>query len=91
MLRLYDPQAMENMKEIFPEDPPGLIYRSSPYQAAEQANALLIVTEWDEFVRLDLKKLKGLMANPIIVDGRNVFEPEEVRELGFEYYSIGRE
>jgi len=91
MLRLYDPQAMENMKEIFPEDPPGLIYRSSPYQAADQANALLIVTEWDEFIRLDLKKLKGLMANPIILDGRNVFEPEEMRELGFEYYSIGRE
>lgn len=90
ILHLYDPQAMENMKQIFPENPPRLIYKNSPYQASDEANALLIITEWDEFIRLDLRKVKELMANPIIVDGRNVFEPEEVRKLGFEYYSIGR-
>ena len=89
-LRLYDPKAMDNMKEIFPEEPPQIIYGKSPYQAAEEANALLIVTEWDEFKELDLQKIKKVMANPIIVDGRNIFQPSQVRKLGFEYYSIGR-
>lgn len=89
-LSLYDPKAMENMKEIFPEEPPKIIYCKSPYQATEETNALLIVTEWDEFRELDLKKIKDSMTNPIIVDGRNIYEPTKVRKLGFEYYSIGR-
>ncbi len=89
-LRLYDPKAMENMKQLYPEEPERLQYFSSPFEAAEKANALLVLTEWDEFGNLDLKKVKEAMANPIIVDGRNVFNPEEVKKLGFEYYSIGR-
>ncbi|MEW5901808.1 MAG: UDP binding domain-containing protein, partial [Acidobacteriota bacterium] len=67
-----------------------LDYADSAYGAAEGANALLVLTEWAEFSALDLEKIKGLMANPIIVDGRNVFGPEVLRECGFEYYSIGR-
>jgi UDPglucose 6-dehydrogenase len=81
---------MDNMKQLYPEEPGKLIYSPSPYQAAEGANALLVLTEWTEFAGLDLKKLKAAMANPIIVDGRNVFEPAVVRRLGFEYYCIGR-
>lgn len=90
LLRLYDPEAMENMKEIFPENPPKIVYAKSSFEAAEGANALLIITEWDEFREMDLGKVKKAMANPIIVDGRNVFESEAVRKLGFEYYSVGR-
>ncbi len=90
-LRLYDPRAMENMREIFPEEPPQISYVKSPYEAVKEANALLIITEWDEFKELDLKKIKEVMENPIIIDGRNVYDPSEVRELGFEYYSIGRQ
>ena len=89
-LRLYDPKAMENMKQLYPEEPERLLYFSSPYKAAVKANALLVLTEWDEFAGLDLKRIKEAMANPIIVDGRNVFTPEGVKKLGFEYYSIGR-
>ncbi len=89
-LRLYDPQAMDNMKQLFPEDPARMVYCSSPEQASEGANALLILTEWEEFARLDLKKLKKAMANPIIVDGRNVLDRDAVIKLGFEYYSVGR-
>jgi UDPglucose 6-dehydrogenase len=89
LLRLYDPQAAGNMKEIFPESA-GVAYCPDPYRAAEGANALLVVTEWDEFRVLDLARIKGLMANPIIVDGRNIFEPNDVRKLGFEYYCVGR-
>ena len=90
ILSMYDPKAADNMKTIFPDKEPQIQYASSPYQAAEDANALLIVTEWDEFKDLDLKKIKQAMANPIIVDGRNIFDSEHVRSLGFEYYSVGR-
>jgi len=90
-LRLYDPKAMENMRKIFPEKPPQISYAKSPYEAAKEANAILIVTEWDEFRELDLRKIKEAVANSIIVDGRNIYEPAEVRKLGFEYYSVGRQ
>jgi UDPglucose 6-dehydrogenase len=89
-LRLYDPKAQESMKAIFSEEHPKITYTSSPYEAAEGANALLVVTEWEEFRNLDLEKIKKAMANPIIIDGRNLFEPDMVRALGFEYYSVGR-
>lgn len=89
-VRLYDPKAMDNMKEVFRERPPQILYVNSPYEAVEGAAALLIITEWDEFKGLDLEKIKDVMANPIIIDGRNIFEPEDVRSLGFEYYSVGR-
>ncbi|MFZ2054402.1 MAG: UDP-glucose/GDP-mannose dehydrogenase family protein [Candidatus Aminicenantales bacterium] len=89
-LRLYDPQAMENMKELYPSEPDRLEYCDSARQAAEGTNALIILTEWEEFVGLDLERIKEAMANPIIVDGRNVFDAAALRKLGFEYYSIGR-
>jgi UDPglucose 6-dehydrogenase len=89
-VRLYDPQSRENMKELFPEYLPRVVYCDSPYQAASGTNALLIITEWKEFLDLDLKKLKDVMANPIIIDGRNIFDSASVKKLGFEYYSVGR-
>ena len=89
-LRLYDPKAMDNMKTVFPEDHPNITYTSSPYEAAEGVNALLIVTEWEGFCNLDLEKIKKAMANPIIIDGRNIFDPDMAKALGFEYYSVGR-
>jgi len=89
-VRLYDPQAMENVKEVFPEEPPRIIYTNSPYEAAEGANVLAIITEWDEFQKMDLKKIKKAMSNPIIIDGRNIFDPAELKKLGFEYDCMGR-
>jgi UDPglucose 6-dehydrogenase len=90
VLRLYDPKAADNMKELFPEDGQAVTYVSNPYAAAEGAHILLVVTEWEEIRTLDLAKVKGLMANPVLIDGRNVFDPAAVRALGFEYASIGR-
>lgn len=90
ILSLYDPKAADNMKTIFPEKESQIQYADSPYKTAENANAALIVTEWDELKNLDLQKIKGVMANPIIVDGRNIFDCEKVRSIGFEYYSVGR-
>lgn len=89
-LRLYDPQAMNNMKELFPENSPQVIYAKDAYETAEGVNALIFVTEWEEFEKLDLKKIRQKMVNPIIVDGRNIFEPHKIREMGFEYYCMGR-
>jgi len=89
-LQLYDPQAMGNMRKIYPAEPDRLEYCESAYQAAEGANALTVLTEWDEFTGLDLERIRKAMANPIIVDGRNVFTPAAVSGIGFEYYSIGR-
>ena len=89
-LRLYDPQAMDNMKQLFPPERGRLDYFPSPYSAAEGANCVLFLTEWEEFSRLDLSQIKETMATPIVIDGRNIFGPDALRKLGFEYYSIGR-
>jgi UDPglucose 6-dehydrogenase len=87
-LKLYDPKAMENFKKLYP---PGkdLDYAPDMYSAVEGASALLIFTEWEEFQRADLRRVKELMELPIIIDGRNIYEPEVVRGLGFEYYGVG--
>lgn len=86
VVKVYDPKAMENAKKVLPP----VIYCSSPYEVCEDSECLLILTEWDEFKKLDLKKVKELLRLPIIVDGRNVFEPEEMRKLGFIYRGVGR-
>lgn len=86
-LRLYDPEAMDNFKYILPESD-NVKYFEDKYEALKDADALLIITEWQEFREADLKKLKELMRLPIIIDGRNIFDLDEMKE--FEYYSIGR-
>lgn len=88
-LSLYDPKAMENFKLLFPEGKQ-IEYVKDKYLAVEGASALLILTEWDEFIKADLQRVKKLMELPIIVDGRNIFEPKEMMSLGFEYYPTGR-
>jgi UDPglucose 6-dehydrogenase len=90
LLRLYDPKAVDNMKMVFPEKRPEIQYVESAYEAIEGANALLLITEWDEFRQLDFERVKSMMDNPIFIDGRNAFDPAEIRKLGFEYYSVGR-
>lgn len=85
-IRAYDPQAMERAKEIFPD----ITYCKDPYEVCEGCDGLVILTEWDEFRELDLKKVKKLLKTPILIDGRNVFEPETARNEGFIYSGIGR-
>ena len=91
ILRLYDPEAMPNTQAVFPEAPPQLTYCSSAYEAARGAQALLLVTEWDEFRELDLARVRDLMDVPVLVDGRNLYDPEAVRKAGLEYLSMGRD
>ena len=85
-VRACDPEAMERTRAIFPN----ISYERDPYAVARDADALLIVTEWDEFKRLDWKRVRDLMARPLVVDGRNMLNPKMMAELGFEYHSFGR-
>lgn len=82
----YDPQAMANAKEALP----GLEVASDPYEAVRDAHCVVMCTEWPEFRELDLVAVKDAMSVPLVVDGRNIFEPEEMRSLGFIYYPTGR-
>lgn len=82
----YDPEAMDKVRDAHPE----IQLAPDPYTAADGAEALVIATEWKQFKSLDWGRLKSLMRSPIVFDGRNLLNPEEMRSLGFEYHSIGR-
>lgn len=86
-VKAYDPEATEEARKIFKDK---IIYADKTYEALEGADALVIVTEWNEFRRPNFEKIKTLMKSAIIFDGRNLFEPNKMAELGFEYEGIGR-
>jgi UDPglucose 6-dehydrogenase len=88
-LRLCDPKAADNFKKLFPEGG-NIQYYEDMFEAAKDADAILLVTEWKEFVEADIEKIKKLMHLPLIIDGRNAFDPKKMKEAGVEYYSIGR-
>lgn len=85
-IRAYDPQAMENASHVLKN----VTLCDNPYKVAENADALLLATEWNEFKQLDFKKLKSLMKQAVILDGRNLWDAETLRGLGFTYMGIGR-
>lgn len=87
VITAFDPEAEHTAKNIFTN----IRYAGEPYKAAEGSDALVIVTEWDEFRNLDLSKLKSLMKKPVVFDGRNIYDPQEMKEAGFVYHSIGRQ
>ena len=86
-MRAYDPAAMERTQAILPE----LEYAKDAYELAAGADALVVVTEWNEFKHLDMARVKTSMRKPVVVDGRNIYVPATMRELGFTYRGIGRE
>jgi UDPglucose 6-dehydrogenase len=85
-IKAYDPVAIERAKLVMPD----IEYCTSPYDAAKDVDAIVLVTEWDEFAKLDLHKVKDAMRQPVFVDGRNVFDPQKMKEMGFIYTGIGR-
>ncbi|MGD1020340.1 MAG: UDP-glucose/GDP-mannose dehydrogenase family protein [Verrucomicrobiia bacterium] len=85
-IRAYDPKAMDKARELLP----GVEFCDGPYTAAAGADGLIICTEWDEFRQLDLEKLRTVMSQPIVLDGRNLYDPQKMADLGFVYKSIGR-
>ncbi len=86
-IKTFDPEAMENVKSIYGDK---ITFCDTQYEAIDQADALAIVTEWQVFRTPDFDKVRGLLNNPAIFDGRNVYDVDRVRKLGFYYESIGR-
>jgi len=86
IIKTYDPAAMNDMKVLFPE----IIYADDPYEASTGADAIVIVTEWNEFRNLDLERIKLLMRDRYFFDLRNIYEPAKMKQLGFIYHSVGR-
>jgi UDPglucose 6-dehydrogenase len=85
-IRAYDPEGMEQAKRVLD----GVTYADNPYACAEGAAALVIVTEWDAFRALDLERIKRAMREPVLVDLRNIYRPEEMRRRGFAYVGVGQ-
>jgi UDPglucose 6-dehydrogenase len=83
----HDPEALSEAHHVFGDK---VRYHRVNYDALEGADALLVVTEWNEFRRPDFQRMRQLMKRPVIFDGRNIYDPEQMRQLGFTYYSVGR-
>ncbi len=87
-VRAYDQEAMGNIRKIISDE--RLILVDNPYDALQDADALLILTEWNEFKQADLERVKSLLKKPIIIDGRNIYDPKKMAKLGFTYFGVGR-
>jgi len=83
----YDPAAMERAQQVLKA---GVTFAGNPYEAARGADALLILTDWEEFAKLDWKRMYAQLKDPIVIDGRNLYDPTAMAEQGLTYYSMGR-
>ena len=83
-VRAFDPQGMEEAREMLS----GTVFCENAYETMEGADALAIVTEWNEFRLLDLQRAKGLLSQPLMIDLRNIYKPEEIIKAGFDYHSV---
>ena len=86
LVKAYDPEAVANARQALDD----VTYCENPYQVAESADALVLVTEWNEFKHLDMARIKDLMSGSVLLDGRNIYDPEAMRQLGFIYRGVGR-
>ena len=86
ILKVHDPKGMEEAAQMFP----GWTYVNNAYEACRNADAVVLLTEWNQYRALDLKKIKNLMNNPVFIDLRNVYEPGKMKDAGFESFSVGR-
>jgi len=85
-IRAFDPEGMGEAERLMPEP----VYCQDAYQAMDGADALVLLTEWNEFRALDLGRVKGLLANPLVIDLRNIYQPQEMADAGLAYVSVGR-
>ncbi|MCL4458200.1 MAG: UDP-glucose/GDP-mannose dehydrogenase family protein [Nitrospirae bacterium] len=85
-IKTYDPVAMDNAKAVLPQ----ITYCSDAYEACEDADAVVILTEWNQFRNLELAKLMKILKQPYFFDLRNIYDPQKMKETGFKYYSVGR-
>jgi UDPglucose 6-dehydrogenase len=85
-VQAYDPEAIPVARALFKD----VTFVKSAYDAAKGADALVVLTEWPEFLEMDFKRLKKMMNHPVIFDGRNLYERSRVEKAGFEYFGVGR-
>ncbi len=85
-IKVFDPQAMENAKKLVA----GIEFSSNVYEVARGADLVIVATDWNEFKELDFNKIKKVMKTPIIIDGRNIYDPQKLRDMGFTYVGVGR-
>jgi UDPglucose 6-dehydrogenase len=85
-VRVFDPEGMDEARKLMPD----LDYCADAYETMEGADALVLVTEWNEFRSLDLDRVKSLLKRPVVIDLRNIYQPDEMASAGFSYYSVGR-
>lgn len=88
-VKAYDPISMDNAKKIFAAEK-DITYFEDPYSTVKDADLLIVLTEWNEFYKLDMEKVKSLMKHPNLIDGRNIYDPQKTKELGFTYIGVGR-
>jgi len=86
-IRAHDPQGMHEAAKILP---PAVTYVDNPYEACDDADAVVLMTEWNQYRALDLERLKTIMKVPVFIDLRNVYEPGVMKEKGFSYVGVGR-
>jgi len=87
-IKAYDPVAMEESKKILNNS--SIDYCHNSYEVAEGSDALVFITEWNQFRKLDMEKIRGLLRKPIIIDLRNIYDPQTLRDMGFTYTGVGR-
>jgi UDPglucose 6-dehydrogenase len=85
-VKAYDPEAQENAQHLFND----VVFCTDPYEVAQGADGLILVTEWNEFKQLDMARVRSLMRQPVLVDGRNIYDPARMAEMGFVYRGMGR-
>jgi UDPglucose 6-dehydrogenase len=86
LVRAYDPVGMDHASKLMPE----IEMAKDAYALADQADAIIVCTEWNEFIQLDLERIRDLMAQPVMVDGRNIYDPAQMADLGFKYLGFGQ-
>lgn len=89
-IKVYDPVAVKNAKKFLKNFLKNVEFANDPYAVAKDSDILIILTEWNEFRRLDLQKIKELMKKPLLLDGRNIYDPKTLQDLGFTYMGVGR-
>ena len=88
-IRAYDPEAMTNADQELKQYQQDIIYCAHEYEVMKEADALVLLTEWNQFRRLNLERVANLMKEPVFFDLRNIYEPEKVKEYGIEYIGVG--
>ena len=87
MIKAFDPAAMDKVKEVLGDS---IIYCRDVYETAADSDCVVLMTEWNEFKEIDWERVKSRMRQPVVLDGRNIYDPAKLRKLGFKYSGIGR-